>query len=241
MATLRKVPQPPRGLAADAAPAGAPGRRGAVLAAVPAQRRTRVILGLVVVAVLGGLLAMVGVQRMSTTSQAWALRRTVQQGQVLTRADLVVANAAPGLPTVTDSSLVVGKIAVGAIPAGTLLNPAMVAASSPVPPGDVTVPVPVKTGQLPARVHPGARVLLVATTGITNGTTNGIGSSGNPSPTPLPAPVTALVVDVSVPAAGTGLTVVDVAVPRAAGAAVAQMSATQTVTIVLLPAAGGGR
>lgn len=226
MATLKKVPQPP-----PLAPESTEQRR-MMLAAVSTQRRPRVILGLVVVAVLGGLLAMVGVQRMTTTSQAWAVGRTVQQGQKLTRADLVVANAAPGLPTVTDSSLVVGKIAVGTIPAGTLLNPAMVSAGTSVPPGDATVPVAVKPGQLPAKVYPGAKVLLVATPESANTPGNGA------NPQSLPVPVAAQVVDMNVPVQGNGLTVVDVAVPKSHGAAVAQMSAAQTVTIVLLPSSG---
>ena len=219
MATT-SVPQPPTTKREQ------PGRNESVTpqaraqTAAPPQRRSRTLLALGLVSVLGAVAAYMGVQQLTETNQALATSRAVPAGQVITEEDLRRVEVPPGLPVVAQPSLVVGEQARTNLPEGTLLNPELVGGSD-LPSGHVVVPIPAKVGQVPNGLAPGSPVSLVPSRR---------NSSGELPTTPG---IDATVVHVSEPDPAAGVTVVDVAVGEAAGDDVARLASDNGLTIIV--------
>ena len=188
--------------------------------AAPPQRRTRTLLVLGLVSVLGALAAYLGVQQLIDTEQALAVAQDVPAGAVITEQDLTRVEVSGDLPVLTSASQVVGKQARAALPAGTLLNSGLVGGAN-VANGNVVVPVPAKDGQFPQGLAPGTQVSLVPSKRDNSGEL--------PS---LPA-IDATVVGVSPPDTATGVTVVDVAVSEAAGHDVARLGSDNGLTVII--------
>ena len=188
--------------------------------AAPPQRRTRTLLVLGLVSVLGALAAYLGVQQLTDTEQALAVAQDVPAGAVITEQDLTRVEVSGDLPVLTSASQVVGKQARSALPAGTLLNSGLVGGAN-VANGNVVVPVPAKVGQFPQGLAPGTQVSLVPSKRDNSGEL--------PS---LPA-IDATVVGVSPPDTATGVTVVDVAVSEAAGHDVARLGSDNGLTVII--------
>lgn len=188
--------------------------------AAPPQRRTRTLIVLGLVSVLGALAAYLGVQQLTDTEQALAVAHDVPAGAVITEQDLTRVEVSGDLPVLTSASQVVGKQARAALPAGTLLNSGLVGGAN-VANGNVVVPVPAKVGQFPQGLAPGTQVSLVPSKRDNSGEL--------PS---LPA-IDATVVGVSPPDTATGVTVVDVAVSEAAGHDVARLGSDNGLTVII--------
>ena len=147
--------------------------------------------------------------------------RTVQQGQLLTTADLGQTSAAigPGIVSVPVSrvGLVLGKYATATVPAGSLLAPADVASSPPIPAGDAVVGLALKQGQLPAGGVASGDQVMVIETGPPNSTVNSF-VGGNGSAQTVPASSTgdpasgATASPANTPSAPTGVLVPDAVV-----------------------------
>ncbi|MFF3070044.1 SAF domain-containing protein [Kitasatospora sp. NPDC057904] len=160
-----------------------------------------------------------------------ALARDVPAGAVLSADDLVEAKIAtdPALRPVAaqDLKTVVGKRAVSALPAGSLLTGKSVTADPLVGPGQQLVAVALEPSRIPASpLAPGQKLQLVQAPRDSAATT----ASQAPA-----APVTAVVVRVGTPASSGGI-VVDVAAAAADGATLARWSARGEVAVLVLPA-----
>jgi hypothetical protein len=97
--------------------------------------------------------------------------RDVAPGEVLSAdaVSTVEVGAGPGVRTVAaaDRTLVLGQVARGPIPAGTLLSPDMVADGDAVPPGQAVVGALLAPGAYPtAALRAGDHVLLVEVAGV---------------------------------------------------------------------------
>jgi hypothetical protein len=189
------------------------------------------------VVLLGGLLALVAGRMLTQHTEVLAVARGVPAGATITSEDLTVANvtADPNLAPVpaSERSRIVGMLAQVALVPGELLTRAQVGTSDGFAPGEVLVALPLKPGQFPARgFTPGQRVLIVATPGNGGGATAGGVAIGGPAA----RQVTATVAEVGPTNPATQVTVVDVRVNQADGAAVAALASTGNLAAVLLPA-----
>jgi hypothetical protein len=222
------------------------------------DRRALVAVGSLVVigasiATFAGLYASAG-----RRTAAIVVDRPLTQGQPITAADLGEADVSVSggvryIP-VADASVIQGKRAASAIPAGSLLTPGDLATAPAIAAGDAVVGVALKDGQYPAAgLAPGQRVLIVQT-----------GTPGSPLSAPAPAssaatpPTTATdsgsalvgtgagvlvpvatVVSVSSPGSASGgnyALLVSVEVSAAVAPVVATASSADQVGLVLLPA-----
>lgn len=185
--------------------------------------------------ILGGLLVMWAVSIGSHKDRVLVVARHVAVGQKIAKEDLAGADLSvdPRVASVlvSQADSVLGKVALVDLPEGTLLGPRQVGAQLSVGEGEVLVPVSAKIGQLPATgVVPGQRVWLVPTP---------VKGTGVDPKTPVGSPVDAVVVQQGAMDVASGITVVDVTVARASSGAVAAMSATGAVTVVVLPDGAG--
>lgn len=168
-------------------------------------RRPMLIVAGVAVAAVGALGAYTMVSQVGHRVTVIALAHPVPAGQVLTTADLTVAQVAPDpalAPVLAaDSAQVLGRTAVSDLPAGTLLTRASVRSGAPVTAGRSVVGALTKPGMIPAgRLEPGQPVTVVQTVGQ--------GTGGKLPVAPLT--ISAVVVSVSAPDAN-GNQVVDLA------------------------------
>jgi hypothetical protein len=157
------------------------------------------------------------------------LAHGVHAGQVLSSDDLTVAQiSGSGVQALSAAGLdnVVGQTVTATLPAGTLLNPSMLAAS-PVPSdGLQLVAVAVKPGGVPQQAVPGRDVSLIRLPSVNAGDTKG-------------AVATVLVARAQLLSTSkdetSGLQILSVEVPQAAALAVAQASAAGAIAVTLLP------
>ncbi|MFC1411728.1 SAF domain-containing protein [Streptacidiphilus sp. N1-12] len=207
-----------------------------------ARRRRPAVLALAVALVAAGGLG--GAALYTATGKrvaVIALARNVPAGHTLTSDDLSEARISldPALHPLSVHSKVVGMRATADLKAGSLLTGADLTNDPLVLAGQQVVGIPAKHTQLPAvRLQPGTRVVLVATPsgpGV-SGSSSGSGSAGS-SGAALTA-ITVRVVDVG-PADSDGTVVVDLAVPSAQGAAVADLAASGKFAL-LIAAQGSG-
>lgn len=193
---------------------------------VKLRRRPSMVIWSVALVVLGGVLGLAIWSLSSTSTEVVAVRAAVDRGELIAAEDLVVARVAvdPSLRVVPAADLLqmVGQRAVRDLAPGTLLSPEQVGPDVIPGPGQTIVGVAVGLGRLPAEpLRPGDRVRLVET------------SSDQGAPAAKPTAIEAVVHGVS-PTGPDGVTVVvDVIVPNAAAAKVADRAAIGRVAIVL--------
>lgn len=218
-----------------ASQASGPPPTAAVPTMPPARRRRQpawIALGVVLV-ILGALGAVYLINSLTDRVDYVGVGRPVAIGQLVQQADLVEVqlpedqHLKPVLWSNVDS--VVGKRATTDLRAGSLLTADSVADAQVPPQGQALVGVPVKNNQAPGTpLKPRDEVLLVPYAGTS--TSDGQTATGGTADT---ATVSAQVYTVG-EADANGVTVVDVLVPEAQGAALAQKAAAGQVAIVLI-------
>jgi len=149
---------------------GAPGvNAGTVRPPSPTKHRRGGLIGLAVLLIVGsaavaGLLAI----RLDSRSPVFVAGRSIAIGQQITQADLQetrVGSEGLTLIPVTDSRRVIGKYAAQEIPAGRLLDAAMLADQGYLVDGKVSVGVAVPAGRMPANgLQQGDRVQIIRVT-----------------------------------------------------------------------------
>ncbi len=186
------------------------------------------------------------------------------QGQPITSADLGQADVSVSggvrFIAVADASVIEGKLAASAIPAGSLLTPSDLSAARGVVAGDAVVGLALKDGQFPAGgLVPGQQVMVVQTgtpgspltataTGSTSSSSESLGDStsggsafaGSGTGILVPA---AAVVSVSQPgsnSSGGYALLASVQVQSAVAPDVATAASAGQVSLVLLPAGQAG-
>ncbi len=197
--------------------------------------RRSLVLGVLVV-LLGGLIAFAAGRMLTAQTEVLAVARDVRLGSTITADDLTVANVTsdPNLAPIPASqqSEIVGMVAEVPLMRGELLTSAQVGTGSGLTEGELQVALPLKEGQFPVRgLTPGQQVLIVPTPG----SGGSVGGSGAASGTPGRS-TAATVADVGSINPTTQVTVVDVRVREADGPTVAQLAATGSLALVLLPA-----
>lgn len=159
--------------------------------------------------------------------------RNIQAGHVIDRADLRVGEfTGDGDVAVVDagaSSSVLGRVAVGPIPAGTVLGAGMVSADPAPGTGLAAVGLMLKPGQMPAELAAGRSVdvLLVSAAGSQD--------DGSGEATPAAKVLSAAAEVVSVEADPSGSWLVTVTVPQARAVGVSGAAAAGRVALVMLP------
>jgi flagella basal body P-ring formation protein FlgA len=157
-----------------------------------------------------------------------ALARPVQAGQMITAADLKVAElSGSGLQALSASGAasVVGDTVTASLPVGTLLNASMLTTAPAPAAGLQLVALAVKPGGIPEQATPGRDVSLIRVAA--------------PSATNMPATVLvarARLISVRADSAS-GALIASVQVPDTAAIAVAQAAAAGTIVMTLLPVA----
>lgn len=136
-------------------------------AALPAVRHpSRMIIGVIVLLLCAMQTAAV-YSRIGDRQSVLALARPVEEGHVITNADLKATRIAvdSGVRTVPVGQRgdVVGRVATARLVPDSILNPQLITNSAALPPGKATVGASLKPGQFPAGMHTGDPVLLVAT------------------------------------------------------------------------------
>ncbi|SDD23189.1 SAF domain-containing protein [Sanguibacter gelidistatuariae] len=209
-----------------------PGTLSAPALAVPQGRRRPGLLALgIALTALGALVAAWLVTGASDRTSVIVLAHDVAYGEVITQTDLSVTDVAVD-PTVTtvpaaDAGGLVGLVATTNLLAGTLLNPAHLAAQMPPGEGQVLVPLALAANRLPVGgLHAGDTLLVVAT----------------PQPGQDTAATATAATQVTVVRVGAadlnGVSVIDVVVDADAGPALAALSASGDIAVVLQPAGG---
>lgn len=197
----------------------------------PRSRRRPALVALgVALAAVGALVAVYLVNAAGHRSAVLVLARNVPLGAVVQRADLATAQVSvdPEVATVPASEVdgIVGKVAVGALAAGSLMSPAQVADAGPVTAGRMLVPLSLPHARVPASgLVAGDRLLVV----------DSPAQDADP-PTAPPSSIPALVVRVGA-ADLNGVTTVDVTVATGDGPALAARAATGRIAIVVQPKA----
>jgi hypothetical protein len=133
------------------------------------SRLPEITLGLLIVAAFG-LASLWWFASVTAKVDVLALSAPVERGQVLKLENLLVVsiNTDDVLATIprNGSGEVVGRIALAALPAGTVVTPSMFAASDALQVGDGVVGLELDAGQIPAlRLLPGNTVSVVLTPG----------------------------------------------------------------------------
>lgn len=217
------------------APDGGKPTRGAAPAAVArgvrSRRRPWLMATGGILAILGALGALWLVSSAGDRVSVVALARDVPYGAVITEADLQVVNVSvdPALDVVPADRLsdAVGSVAAVGLTSGALLTDGALGDEGPPTAGEVMVGVAVPAGRMPTeRLSAGDVVLVVETP-----------DNGGESPTDLPRTVRATVVRAGEPDLN-GMTVVDVTVDDGDGPALAALSATGRIALVLEPREG---
>ncbi|MFD3938215.1 SAF domain-containing protein [Streptomyces sp. NPDC058611] len=221
---------------------GGPGGKPAAAPRVVRQRRRRPGLIALSVALIaaGGLSGALLFTASGQRTAVLVVARDVPVGAAIADADLAPASLAldpvvKAVP-VTKKAGMVGQRAEVALRAGSLLSPGQVTSVSLIKAGEQLVGVALKPSQVPAsRLAPGQKVLIVSTPDPAQAAGAG-GKSGEPAAAPKTLPATVVAVGAAAP--GTGVIVVDVAVPAADGPTLAARVATGAVALILAPQEG---
>lgn len=196
------------------------------------RRRRGVVAGGLMLAALGGLVVAWMVSAAGGRSDVLVLARDVPYGQVITFDDLAVTAVAvdPLVATVPagERSTIVGRVAATNLVAGALLAESQLTADAPPGPGEVLVPMPVRSDRLPAGgLRAGDRVLVVDAPSV----------GADPSQV-SPATFDATVVRVGQPDLNE-VVVVDVAAAEADGPSLATRAATGRFAFAVVNPGGG--
>ncbi|MEV0168980.1 SAF domain-containing protein [Nonomuraea fuscirosea] len=196
---------------------------------LPSRRSPMMLVAGVALTALGALVAWQVYGVASERVPVLVIARDVPIGQQLQAQDL--RTVALGLDATVQSvdaagkSTVIGKRAAVDLRAGSLLSPTQVTETLVPAPGEVVVPVALKSSRLPARgVQPGDRVVATA---LSSGATGAGPAQEQPAR-----------VDRVGPPDTDGLVVIDLIVPAAVGPALARQAADGAVAIVLQSRAG---
>jgi hypothetical protein len=206
--------------------------RASELAPLRPRRRSwaLAVTGVLVVAVCALVFA-AGWLRAGNRQPVLALARNVAAGQLLSASDLQVVRVSVAGPVslvpVAQEATVVGRPAAGPLPAGAVLTPADVGQAGPAA-GQADLGVAVKAGQYPPDLSPGQTVDVLATPAAA--------SDASTQSTSAPAlPVgQAVVLGVSVNA-GSGATVVELALSQNAVPQVAAAAAAGQIALATIP------
>lgn len=196
------------------------------------RRRRGVVAGGLMLAALGGLVVAWMVSAAGGRADVLVVAREVPYGQVITADDLGVAAVAVDALVHTvpasERSAIVGQVAASNLVAGSLLADGQVTSDAPPGPGEVLVPMPVRSDRLPAGgLRAGDRVLVVDAPSV----------GADPSQV-SPATFDATVVRVGQPDLNQ-VVVIDVAAAAADGPALATRAATGRFALAVLNPGGG--
>lgn len=205
---------------------------------VPVRRTSqRGLLLSVLVVLVGGLLAFAGARQLTHHTLVLAVAADVPAGATVTAADLTTASISsdPALTPIPagQRDQVVGQVAQVGLVKGELLTRPQIGPGTAFTPGQVLVALPLKEGQFPGQgLTAGQQVLIVATPGA-----GAVASASGNAPAGGGAgePVHAVVASTTAADPATGVTVVDVRVPAAAGADLARLASTGNLALVLVP------
>lgn len=191
------------------------------------RNRARIAVGLVVI-VLCVLASATLYASAGDRVAVLSVRRSVPAGRQITVGDLTVASIATGsgLATVpsTDRGRIVGRVAVGALVAGSLLSPEQVRAGPRVPEGMASAGATLKPGQYPVGLEAGDKVLLIETASpAATGTATAPIARGE-----------ATVLDLAEPVDATGAVTVSVVVPAESATKVASAGAAGRLSLVVV-------
>lgn len=221
----------PNGHVASSSPPRPPARPpGERLPKLSRPRRPALAAGGALLVLLCGVLSAAVVTSADHRLRVLALARDVQAGQVLTSADLKVAEVAgSGVSALgaDGAATVVGETVTASLPAGTLLNEQMLT-TAPLPgSGSQLVAVAAKPGAVPEQAQPGRDVSLLRVAAASD-------AGGGAEATVLVARARLVSIRTD---EGSGLQVLSVQVPAQAALAVAQASAAGAIAVTLLPLA----
>ena len=205
----------------------APTANGARLRPRPRRRSWPLVGGGIAAALMGSVIAATAALSADRREPGRALTRPVQVGHVFSRDDVrtvrVGADRSLAVVRASARSSVMGRVATGSLPAGTLLQPAHFGAAPNVAPGEASVGVALEPGRFPPHLGPGNRVVAVAAVPTADGT----GGSGDLA--------TGVVTAVEPLSSGSGV-VVGLQLPRETACVVATAASTRRLSLVLLPA-----
>lgn len=218
----------------DAQSHSQPALDGGLRVAPAARRRSPAwIAGGLLLVLLCALAFAVGQTRLGTHQAVLAVAHDVPAGHLVADSDLAVVRISvdPGLRPIMASARdsVIGRPAAVPLVAGTLLIEAELGAAVALPPGQAVIGVPLKPGQFPPGLAPGARVQIADTdAGADSAATGGLQGEIET--------VSAVVVGVSSPTADSGdpTTVVALQLAATRAPALAAAGAAGRVVVVLL-------
>lgn len=158
-----------------------------------------------------------------------AMARDVPAGAVIAREDLrSVEVSVEGVSTIPvgDAESVIGELAAGPLPAGSLVTRGQLVSEPPLALGRGVLSVPVPVGQVPVGLRAGSRVALLVVDAEMAAASGATWIDG-------------VVVDVAAGEAPSGVMVVSVEVAEGDAYPVAQAAAVGKVSVVLLAGVGG--
>ena len=217
----------PNGHVASSSPPRPPERPpGERLPKLSRPRRPALAAGGALLVLLCGVLSAAVASSADDRVRVLALARDVQAGQVLTSADLKVAQVAgSGVSALgaAGAATVVGETVTASLPAGTLLNEQMLTTAAVPSAGSQLVAVAAKAGAVPEQALPGRDVSLLRVAAASD--------AGGAQATVLVARARLVSIRTD---EGSGLQVLSVQVPAQAALAVAQASAAGAIAVTLL-------
>ena len=191
------------------------------------RNRSRIGMGLVLIA-LSVLGTVALVSRSAQRQQVLALVREVPAGAAVTDADLITVELPldTGLPVITsgDSAEVLGQVAAGRLPAGTLLHRSHLAPHVRIPEGMALLGAVLDPGEYPVGLREGDEVRLIAAPGPS-------ADAGDPAVTDLGV---GQVRELAEPPTGSGALVVSLLVPRDSAAAISAAGGQGRISLVVI-------
>ena len=217
---------------ADGVRAGQTGRRAPPVVPVRGRRRPALLAVGLMLAALGGLVALWLVNSAAHRVPVLVVARPVAAGATLTDADVARTDVSVDADVHTvparETSQVVGQVAAADLAPGQLLDPASVTDAGPPAPGQVLVVLSLPASRMPASGLRSADRLLVVSTPPTD--------AGPPTTPPETIPAT--VVRVGAPDLN-GVTTIDVTAAAGDGPSLAARAATGRIAVIVQPRGHG--
>ena len=211
----KEVPEPEASPAKPRTPAGL------------RRNRSRIGMGLVVIA-LSVLGTVALVSRSAQRQQVLALVREVPAGAAITDADLTTVELPldTGLPVIAsaDSAKVLGQVAAGTLPGGTLLHRSHLAPHVRIPEGMALLGAVLEAGEYPVGLREGDEVRLIAAPGPS-------ADAGNPGVADLGV---GEVRELAEPPTGSAALVVSLLVPGDSAAAISAAGGEGRISLVVI-------
>ena len=196
---------------------------------VPIMRHPSRMIGGALAAVLFAMAASATYTQIGKRESVLVLSHPIEQGHVITGADLRTANVAVDgnvktVPVERQASII-GQVATTRLLEGSLVTPDAVAKSTPLGPERSTIGAALKTGQFPATMRPGDVVLLVAPPANNSMTSGELVAE--------PGPIKATVATVAPSGDNSGVTAASFVVATSDVSAVAAAGAASTLVAVV--------